>query len=61
MGDLLLQALLSMLCGALMVMWLLKVFVVPAGVSVFEIHNNVPYNLNGSENESEHDPKVTPP
>jgi hypothetical protein len=39
------------------------VFVVPAGVSVFEIHNNVPYNLNGngSENESEHDSKVTPP
>tara|TARA_Y100000593_G_C4189386_1_gene276075 strand:- start:542 stop:703 length:162 start_codon:yes stop_codon:yes gene_type:complete len=49
MGDLILQALLSMLCGALMVMWLMKVFVIPEGTSVFQIQNSVPYNISDSD------------
>ena len=44
-GELLLQALLSMLCGALMVMWVLKACVVPAGTSVFEIQNSIPSDI----------------
>lgn len=58
-GELLLQALLSMLCGALMVMWVLKTCVVPAGTSVFEIQNSIPNNINIGDEQI--DKEVTPP
>jgi hypothetical protein len=48
-GDLVLQALLSMLCGALVYFWFLKTFIVPVGTSVFNIEVNtldeISYNI----------------
>jgi len=40
-GELLFQALLSMLCGALAYFWFLKVFIIPAGTGVFNISDNL--------------------
>jgi len=45
MGDLILQALLSMLLGALVYLWFLKVFIVPVGSNVFDIRINSDYNI----------------
>ena len=39
-GELLFQALLSMLCGVLSYFWFLKVFIIPAGTGVFNIDVN---------------------
>jgi len=39
-GELVLQALLSMLCGALVYLWFLKTFIVPVGTGVFNIADN---------------------
>tara|TARA_R100000152_G_C6584301_1_gene47045 strand:- start:261 stop:455 length:195 start_codon:yes stop_codon:yes gene_type:complete len=40
-GELILQALLSMLCGALVYLWFLKAFIIPAGTGVFNISDNL--------------------
>ena len=44
-GDLILQALLSMLLGALVYLWFLKAFIVPVGSNVFDIGINSDYNI----------------
>ena len=46
MGDLFLQALLSMLCGALVYLWFLKSCVIPVGSNVFNIKQEFDYNVN---------------
>ncbi len=40
-GELILQALLSMLCGALTYLWFLKTFIIPVGTGVFNISDNI--------------------
>jgi hypothetical protein len=44
-GDLVLQALLSMLLGALVYLWFLKAFIVPVGTNIFDISQNMDYNI----------------
>jgi len=55
MGDRIFQAILSMLCAALMYLYLLKVFIIPHNTSVFEIGKNI-----GTTHEYE-DVTVVPP
>ena len=55
MGDLILQALLSMLCAALAYMLFLKTFIIPDGKTIFDIYDNVGYDIYETET------RVTPP
>jgi len=55
MGDLIVQALLSMLCAALGYMLFLKTFIIPANKTVFDIYDNVGYDVYLNEKE------ITPP
>jgi len=44
-GDWTLQALLSMLCAALVYLWFLKTFIIPPGTGVFNIGENMNYAI----------------
>ena len=48
-GDLLLQALLSLLCGALGYMLFLKACIIPEGTTVFDVYDNVGYEMYETE------------
>ena len=47
-GDLLVQALLSLLCGALVFIWLIKACVIPPGTHLVDIYKNSDYTIDES-------------